>query len=213
MLHFTRMTSTIGTKLEASIIFLQLEVGLFTSFFTSSYTEYGFLTTKTLVKQIWSETEPYGLQMHHNKSQVWLPTAQGKGDQSLMTIACQHFNKRDVNRINRYCLFLRVTSIFDILTYDGKLVHPEIARGHRVISRKSTIHWVDFPKPPKNDAALWTSFLENFITPIVSNNSMQWDTHTNPTYRTTFMQSIIDGCIYDYNSCRYRQYQPKNMKG
>jgi hypothetical protein len=45
-LYHTRTSTRVGMKLDASIIFLQLEVGLFDSFFSSSYATYGHLATK-----------------------------------------------------------------------------------------------------------------------------------------------------------------------
>ncbi len=111
--------SPIWTKLEASITFLQLETGLFQSFLTSSFYDYSFLATKTQMKQTWSETEPYSLQIRHHESQCWLPNPQGWDDRPLMTIISQHYNKLDANWINRYRLYLRVISIYDLLTYDS----------------------------------------------------------------------------------------------
>jgi hypothetical protein len=208
-LYHIHGTSAVGIKLEASLVFLQLEIGLFTPLFTSSYTDYGFLATKTLIKQIWSETEPYGLQLRSHEHQTWLPTPQGRGDKSLMSIACQHYSTRDVTRLNRYRLYLRVISIYDVLTYDDKQLHPEIARGRRVASRTSTIHWVDFPKPPRKDAVLWASFLETHITPNINRHPLEWDSNAAPTYRTMLMTSTLDGCLYQCQSPDYQQYQIK----
>ncbi len=211
-LYHIRETSNVGTKLEASIIYLQLEIGLFTSLFSSSFSTYGFLATKTLVKQIWSETEPYGLQLRHHEAQSWLPNPQGKDDRPLMSIACIHYNKREVSRINRYRLYLRVISVYDVLTYDGKQVHPELARGRQVASRTSTIHWVDFPKPPKKDMTLWTSFIETYITPIIDGNPIQWDLNTTPTYRTSFLKSTLDGCLYQHQSDGFSLHHIKTTR-
>jgi hypothetical protein len=72
-LYHTRNSSKVGIKLEASIIYLQLEIGIFNSFLTSSYEQYGYLATKTLMKQIWAETEPYGLILKCHSTHSWFP--------------------------------------------------------------------------------------------------------------------------------------------
>jgi hypothetical protein len=105
-LYHIRTSLKIGIKLDASIVFLQLEVGLFTSFFQSSYEAYGFLATKTMTRQIWAETEPYGLQLRHHQHQTWLPLPQGTRDIPLMEIACRNYSRKDATHINRYRLYL-----------------------------------------------------------------------------------------------------------
>ncbi len=65
-LYHIRAELKVGIKLDASIVFLKIEVGLFTPFFQAPYKLYGFLATKTLTKQIWAETEPYGLTLRHH---------------------------------------------------------------------------------------------------------------------------------------------------
>jgi hypothetical protein len=43
--------------------------------------------SKTLIKQIWAETEPYGLQLCHHPLYTWLPKPQGYGDFPLMDLS------------------------------------------------------------------------------------------------------------------------------
>ncbi len=66
-------------------------------------------------------------------------------------------------------------------------IHPELEKGKRVMSRNSTIHWVEFPKPPKKDAALWVSFMETHIRPFSAEEPIRWYQETSPTYNTTFL--------------------------
>jgi hypothetical protein len=211
-LYHIRTSTKIGSKLDASIVFLQLETGLFHSFFQISYDTYGFLAAKTLTKQIWAETEPYGIHLKHNADQTWLPTPQGAGDIAIMELVCQHYNKKDACRINRYRLYLRVISIYDLFTYDGKQIHPELARGQRASSRVSTIHWVDFPKPPRKDNTLWISFLNTHIKPLTTTISLSWNHSSTPTYRTTFMKSNTTDKLYQLTTQGLLQFEPKLTK-
>lgn len=49
-LYHIRQSSKVGIKLDASVTFLQLEIGIFQSFLLSPYESYGYLATKTLIK-------------------------------------------------------------------------------------------------------------------------------------------------------------------
>ncbi len=62
--HHTRLNTNVGKKLDASITFLQFEIGTFQQFLSIPYNHYGHLATKTLMKTIWGETEPNNLQLH-----------------------------------------------------------------------------------------------------------------------------------------------------
>jgi hypothetical protein len=48
----------ISKKFSASIAFLQIESGLFCQLFHAPFKIYGHLLTRTLVKCLWTETEP-----------------------------------------------------------------------------------------------------------------------------------------------------------
>jgi hypothetical protein len=104
----------------------------------------------TLVKTIWGETEPNNIQLHAATDIAWTPSPLGVGDTALMEIATQHYQRKESMMINRCHLYLQIFSNYDIITYDGKPIHPEIMRGDRITSRTSNIFWVDFPKPPKS---------------------------------------------------------------
>jgi hypothetical protein len=67
-----------------------------------------------------------------------------------MLRAAQHYNKKELIMINRVRLYLQVITMYDLLTYDGVHIQPEIMEGKRVISRQSTIFRVDFKRSPKN---------------------------------------------------------------
>lgn len=53
--------STISKKFSSSIIFIQLEIGTFSHFFSSDFQCYGHLATPTYCVQIWRETQPHGV--------------------------------------------------------------------------------------------------------------------------------------------------------
>jgi hypothetical protein len=126
-----------------------------------------------------------------------------------MEIACRNYNRRDATHIKRYHLYLRVISLYDLLTYDGSQIHPELARGSRVSSRASTIHWVDFPKPPKKDAQLWITFLTTYIKPYIESKSIQWNQYSSPNYQTIFCHSTNTDKLYQFSAQGVLQFEPK----
>jgi hypothetical protein len=141
-----------------------------------------------------------------------VPRPQGPNYTPLMEIAQQHYTRQEVNRINRYRLYLRVISLYYIITYDGILIHPEIEKGQRVKSRKSRIHWVEFPKPPKKDKGLWIAFFDTHVKPLLEQPPIQWNVNAPPTYHTTFFTSSLDDNLYQHTDEGYRIYSPKPAK-
>ncbi len=103
-------------------------------------------------------------------------------------------------------------SFYNTLTYDDKRVHPEIAQGHCIISRVSTIHWVDFPKPPKKDAALWRSIVETQIQLLIEEITITWHIPASPIHRTIFMLLTMNNYLYQHTNTGYKQYQLKQTR-
>ncbi len=86
-LNHTRMDTTIGHKLDASIAYLQLEIGTITHFLESPYHIYSYLATNTLMKCLWKETEPHGFILKHAQHQTWSPKPQGTSDFPIIEFA------------------------------------------------------------------------------------------------------------------------------
>jgi hypothetical protein len=141
-LYHIRLNTKIGTKLETSLAYLQLEIGLCQPFLTASYEMYGELATTTLLKCIWAETDPFGITLRPNKTSIWIPHPQGPTDMSIMAKVRAIYNPSDCVIINRVRLYLQLITIYDLITYDGKQIHSEIFQGRRVSSRISPIYWV-----------------------------------------------------------------------
>jgi hypothetical protein len=168
-LFHTRMQTEVGQNLEASIAYLQLEIGTITHFLQTSYHIYGHLATNTLMKCIWNETETNGMQLRSADQMAWCPQLQGHGDFSLMEFISTNYPKKTAHQLNRYRLYLQVITFYDLLTHDGRQIHPNIQMGQKVPSRRSNIYWVNFPKPPKKYVSTWQSFLDTYISPIITN--------------------------------------------
>jgi hypothetical protein len=113
--------------------------------------------------QIWSDTEPFGLVLHLSPPTIWLPSSLGIDDIPLMDIATKAYNSKGSAFINRCQLFLQVISLYDILSYDLMDIHPSFKQGERPPLHQPTIHWLDFPRPPKNYWQLWYHFLHMHV--------------------------------------------------
>lgn len=93
--------STISTKIVASIIFTQLEIGIFTPFFSSEFQRFGPLATPTCCVQIWKETQPHGVPLRLAKCESWLPEPLSQEDMSIMELATRLYNSKEAYMINR----------------------------------------------------------------------------------------------------------------
>lgn len=125
--YHTRLTTKVGEKLATSIAYLQIESGLFQHFFSSPFHIYGHYMTTSLAKCLWEETEPKGLTLRPAEGEAWTPQQQGPLDFPLMELITKHYNKKETGMLNRYHLYLQVVSFYDLVTYDGTIVHPSIA--------------------------------------------------------------------------------------
>lgn len=195
-LYHSRRNTTIGKKLEVSMAYLQLEVGTMLPILQESYQAYGALATHTLVKQIWAETEPIGLQLRAAHSQTWHPIPQGHHDCTIMELASRTYSNKHLNLINRYRLYLQVITIYNLIQYDRRAIHPEIMRGDRVLSRESKFFWVDFPRPPKSYKKVWKEFITELAQPYIKNQMLKWTTSARPTYHVIYMYSSYNGPIH-----------------
>ncbi len=113
--------------------------------------------------------------------------------------------------INRYRLYLQVISLYDIITYDGHTIHPNIMRGERILSRHSSIYWVDFRHPPKKHLVIWQIFLKEHIILLIDHMTIQWYPHIKPNFTHTFSHSTHDNLFYQSMPEGYLVYSPKKQ--
>jgi hypothetical protein len=206
-LYHIRLETPVGKKLDASRTFLQFEVGIFEQVLTAPFMTYGHLGTQSLIKTIWAETEPNNLTLRATEECAWHPRPMGTNDVAIMSIAVKHYSKSDTQKINRCRLYLQLFSIYDIITYAGPQIHPDILMGKCVESRTSLYYWVDFKRPPKRFFQTWKEFLLNYVTPILQNTDLHWYTNQSPNYRSTFQYSSYTNRLYQKIESGYLQNQ------
>jgi hypothetical protein len=210
-LYHMRQGTTVGEQLEITRAFLQMEIGLCQNVLEVPYETYGHLGTKSLIKTIWSETEPNGMFLKPH-TPLDTPLYQGHLDIEIMRIACQHLSKRDSTIINRYHLYLQVTTLYDIIIYSDNSLHPQIIRGERIESRTYHHAWVNFKSPPKRYLRTWKQFIETFIKPALENINIRWDTNSHPNYENDFQYCPVQNKLYQKIAHGYLEYKPRGRQ-
>jgi len=180
-LYNVRRPSIAWDKLEASIIFTQLEAGFSKLFFQCPYSQFGHLATISFAVQIWSECEPFGIKLQADRSTVWTPAPVLTNAIFIMDIATKYYNKKGSNMINRCRLFLQILSLADMLMYDLQTIHPSYRHGERPPSCQSNIYWPSFDNPPKHYWKLWSHFIRFYVDPVIASSTFSW--HANPVIR------------------------------
>ncbi len=190
---------------------MQLEIGLCQNVLEASRNHFGHLGSTTLITTLWGETEPNNIFLRPHQP-IATPYYQGTHNIELMRVACRHYNCKDSIFINRYRLYLQVTTLYDIITYDGKKIHPQILHGECIDSRQYHHTWVQFRKPPKWIRSIWKAFLDTYIAPILQDITITWNTHTTPNYSNAFFLHLTNKMLYKKIDQGYLEYMPKTRR-
>ncbi len=131
-----RINTTTGTKLEASLTFLQLEVGLIRELLSTSSCMFVYL-------------EPCAIILTSVPGNICTPTLQGPGVFEVMRLAITHYSIACSTVINQCWSYLQVISLYDSIQYNGDDVHPQNKQDKTICAWTSKIYWADFTKPTK----------------------------------------------------------------
>ena len=149
-----RLDDKVGQLIKVQLSWLQLFSGSSTPLLelktSIPYLPKGWLTN---IHQLLVET---GIQVE--LSSGWIPTIQREEDQVLMDIVHNKIPEWAWAGINRCRLYLKVNTITDIVTLDGKYIPADI----RMVKRKLRESALNFPlqlRPNKDDIEQWTYLL------------------------------------------------------
>lgn len=177
-LYNIRWKSDIHQQLNISIIYSQIEVGLFHQFFAIPFNWYGHLATQSFCVQIWRKNEPFGLQVHPSSNSTWIPSPTSPGDRALMEFATLSYNMKGSSMKNRCRIYLQLFSVCDLLIYKTSTIHPSYYKGVLPPSRESSNLSPNVPRPPQWYWSLWSHVLHfvvpNHITPFVPITCYRW---------------------------------------
>jgi hypothetical protein len=139
--------------------------------------EEGMLATMKFVVKIWSESEPHGIELYASKDVTWTPSPLSSSDLSIMETATQKNNKKRSTMINQCHLYLRIISIFELLTFDLSSIHPSYKNNEVPPPRSPNIHWPQFKNSPLHYWHLLHHFLCFHVEPYIVFKRFLWDTN------------------------------------
>jgi hypothetical protein len=215
-LYNIRQNLIIQKKLTASIIYTQIETGLFLQFFEAPFSQYGHLATITFCVQIWRETEPNDVFLQSSSDATWVPEPLGKNDTPIMDIATSVYDNKGSLMINRCRLYLQVISLFDLLIFQTNRIHPSYVDCVRPPSHESQFLWPKVPYPPKKYWCLCGHFLKVHIDPLIKRTEIIWSPAPQMRYLPTHYKHSSSPHLYKrqnddlimYQICRHLALRP-----
>ncbi len=112
------MSTNLRKKLDASLGYLQLQVGIPHNPFTQDYARWGYLAPLSWVKMLWKSLHHFNTMLYMSFPTIELPKEQ---DQAIMDIILLlPLNSTDITCLNRCCVYLQALFLSDITTADGK---------------------------------------------------------------------------------------------
>ena len=155
LMHYGCNT-TVGLKLQASMEFLILELGLTDQPLQLDFDRYGMFATHCWIKTVWEKAHAYQLVIELGNIEIQPPRV---GDAWLMVeIRRLGFDESELQRINRVRLRQQVLFLSDILDAKGSALDKKYLTRRALNERWSSYN---FPveHPPDKDFRLWSRAL------------------------------------------------------
>ena len=157
MQHYHTPTN-ISKKLDASIRYLQLQLGTERNPFDLNYNKCCHLAPLSWAKLIWRSLHYYNIRLHMKFETISLPREQ---DQVLMNIVQAHgISKSAEKSMNRCRVYMGSIFLSDIMTENGRYLEQFVFN----VKENSVHSKFKFPKecPSQKDKNQWTSFWNRF---------------------------------------------------
>jgi hypothetical protein len=157
--HF-HVSTNLSKKLDASLGYLQLQVGMPKNPFSQDYSRWGKLATLSWVKMLWKSLHYFDITLHMS-----FPTNAPPWECNQVIIEIifsENFNFTEITRINRCRVYLQTLFLLDIMTADEKyLEHFVFDPGSNTPCSRYTFLR---EKPTRQDWDLWVDFWHGFTT-------------------------------------------------
>ncbi len=112
------VSTNLSKKLDMSLGYLQLQVGMPHNPFNQDYSKWGSLAPLSWVKMLWKSLHHFNIMLYMSFPTIKSPRER---DQVIMEIILsQNLDFTDITRINRYCVYLQALFLLDITTADRK---------------------------------------------------------------------------------------------
>jgi hypothetical protein len=154
------LSTNLSKKLNASLGYLQLQVGMPHNPFTQDYSKWGGLAPLSWVKMLWKSLHHFNITLCMSFPTIKPPRER---DQVIMEIILsQNLDFTDITRINRCRVYLQALFLLDIMTADGKYLE------HFIFDPGGATTWsgYKFPRehPTRQDWDQWMNFWHEYTT-------------------------------------------------
>jgi hypothetical protein len=141
-LYNVRLESSIGNKLEITIIYSQIEAGSFRQLFQLPFYLYSPLVSSSFCVQLWSELEPRGIILKPASSTIWAPSPLFNRDRSITDIIIHQYDTLTATKLNRCCIYLQIISIADLfIGPQGTSICSQGPRVSRIHYKSGQFFW------------------------------------------------------------------------
>ncbi len=158
LLPHYHVSTNLSKKLDASLRYLQLQLGTPYNPFTLDYKRWSHLALLSWVKMLWRSLHHFDIHLH--MSFPTLPSPR-KQDQVIMEIfLAKDLSPATTSSLSRCRGFLEAIFLSDIMTADGCYLEHFVFEPEKITSRSK----YTFPreKPSRKDWDLWFDFWHNF---------------------------------------------------
>ena len=154
--------SILGQMLRLSEETITLELGMSQNLFDIPYKSTHFLTTNSWMKHLWKFLQEHQIHLQSHSPQLDKAT---NNDKFLMDLfLAKPIPKRDLIMINKCRKYLRVLTIGDIITGDGKSILRSIKYGQHSTNITSRLSWPNQSDPGQKAWTTWRRALKTLET-------------------------------------------------
>jgi hypothetical protein len=157
LLQETHARSTTGLLIRMSIEAIKVEIGIGGSLFSQSFNRYGILATKSWVKHTWQFLSEFDMTVADQVGDIRL---RRQGDCFLTDSFIQHgFKGAALKKLNACRLFLRVETLSDITTADGRYIAGWVLEGRSEANPNVYHAWPTQGNPGRQEWLQWRQAL------------------------------------------------------
>ena len=159
--HCWQGTDT-GLLLQTYMEFIKIEIGMPGPLFQLDYKMYGQLAEDSLVKHAWNFMSEKGIELNDDVGDFKMLREKDAPLSVYFNNAVRHnlITQKEWNRANLCRKYLRVLTVADIATGDGKGITKHAFNGRRRIDHRQ-LHWFDQGRPSAKDWRIWKKVLKN----------------------------------------------------
>ena len=162
--HVWRKTDT-GKLIQITLEYAKLEIGMTGSFLSLDFELFSHLCEETWIKHVWKFMREKGITIEDDLGDFPM---QRQNDKPITQSFAEAFHnklitKREWRRANLCRKYLRVVTISDITSANGKVITQQIWKGKRKTNHIRQLPWCSQGKPSRIDWGIWRRVLKRSI--------------------------------------------------